>query len=79
MLSELSDICASCEPIRTRLGFETRGKWKSTFDGISGLRNAIMHPVRPMVHDLDDVAQLRDRLRNMLTVLGRLDDQEQTQ
>ncbi len=74
MLSELSDVCASSEPIRQRLGFESRGQWKSTFDGISGLRNAIMHPVRPMIHDLDDVKQLRERLGKMLAVLGRLDE-----
>ncbi len=77
MLSELSDVCASSEPIRKRLGFESRGQWKSTFDGISGLRHAIMHPVRPMIHDLDDVKQLRERLSKMLTMLGRLDEKWQ--
>ncbi len=75
MLSELSEIGASSEPIRTRLGFESRGQWKSTFDGISGLRNAIMHPVRPMIHDIDDVKQLKERVAKMLTVLGRMDSE----
>ncbi len=75
MLSELSEIGASSEPIRRRLGFESKSLWKSTFDGISGLRNAIMHPVRPMIHDVDDVKQLKERVAKMLTVLGRMDSE----
>lgn len=75
MLSELNDIGASSEPIRRTLGFETKGQWKSTFDGISALRNAVMHPVRPMIHDIEDVNRLRERLGRMLEVLGRLESE----
>lgn len=75
MMSELSEIGASSEPIRRRLGFETKGLWRSTFDGISSLRNAIMHPVRPMIHDLEDVKQLKGRVAMMLTVLERMDSE----
>ncbi|MEQ9094939.1 MAG: hypothetical protein RIE32_01600 [Phycisphaerales bacterium] len=72
MLSELGGVVAKHEPLRSKLSFESRRQWEETFNGLNEQRHSIMHPVRPLVSNLDDLAKLVERLDKLLDLIGRV-------
>jgi hypothetical protein len=75
-LSELSAIVAKTDELRKRLGFPRRNNWDEFFGNLVGLRNSVMHPVRPMFVSLGSVAAVHEQLGKVLTLLDRLDADE---
>ena len=72
MLSELGGVIAKHKPLRSTLGFESRGEWERTFNGLNEQRHSIMHPVRPLVSGLDDLCKLIERLDKLNELIGRV-------
>lgn len=61
-LSEMQKIIAKSESLRSRCQFSTRSQFDKQMSGIVDLRNRVMHSSRTVIHDSDDVEQLRSRL-----------------
>jgi hypothetical protein len=73
MLSELLRIVGGTSELRSRLGFNSGTKWQDHVGGLADLRNAVMHPVRPIFTSSGDVGNTRDQLDLVLELLRRLD------
>ena len=71
-LSELSAIVARTAPLRGSVGFSSRNRWDDFFGGLVDVRNAIMHPVRPLFTSVDEVTRVRVKLKRVLSLLDRL-------
>lgn len=72
-LSELSKIIGNAEPLRTKLGFPSRGKWDDFFGGLVDLRNSVMHPVRPLFTSKEDLHKVHEQVTKSLTLLHLFD------
>ena len=71
-LSDLFKIAAKSDLVREALGYPRRKYAESVINRINGLRNTIMHPVRPLVLSDDNVVEIRDALRSVAELLQRL-------
>lgn len=58
-LTQLIRVVSRSKDMLTRLGFQSRKKFDSLAGSIPDLRNAVMHPVRPLILEQDDVAGIR--------------------
>lgn len=72
MLSELGNVIAKHEPLRTRLGFKARREWENVFNGLNEQRHSIMHPVRPLVTSVDELTILVERVDRLLELICRV-------
>jgi hypothetical protein len=72
MLSELGQVVENTKSLRQDLGFDSVKSWKSVFGGLNEQRHSIMHPVRPLVSNLKDLAKLVERLDKLLNLIGRV-------
>jgi hypothetical protein len=77
-LSQLIQAVSRSKELRTKLGFQSRNEFEALTGSIPELRNAVMHPVRPLILEQDDVSGIRktvlavhelaDRIRKASTV-----------
>jgi len=61
-LSQLIQIITRHDSLATKLGYPSRTKLKRATGPLLGLRNRVMHPIRPLILAPEDVAQVRDSL-----------------
>jgi hypothetical protein len=77
-LAQLLQIAARSPSLLTRLGFRSRNEFESRTGRISGLRNCVMHPVRPLVLEHGQVATILETLRTILDLASKLEHQNNT-
>ncbi len=65
-LTDLLRVVSGSDKLRGMLGGISKNKFKDCTGSFPGLRNQIMHPVRPLILELDDVSKLRTRLSQVL-------------
>lgn len=72
-LSNLVTIIGKSSVLRSRLGYKSRKRFEKSTGKIPDLRNRIMHPVRPLILNKEDIEQLRE----VTLVLENLRDRSQ--
>ena len=77
-LSDLFTVISKTPGLRARLGYPSRKRAEAVLNRLNGLRNCIMHPIRPFVWDADrDVAaqhKLIESARDILQLLEELEN-----
>ena len=71
-LSQLIQVTGRSRDLLKRLGFESRTPFDDHTSGIPDLRNRVMHPVRPLILDADDVAAVRRAVSAVWTLATRM-------
>ncbi len=72
-LSQLLNIAAGSRCLRARMGYESRAKMESALDNrVREFRNRVMHPVRPLISNEDDVSRWAIVLEELQRLLERL-------
>lgn len=66
MLSDLLNVIAKNEGMRTRFGFKSRKAFEDEVGCLPGVRNQIMHPVRPLVTNAESCRFLENTIRTAL-------------
>jgi hypothetical protein len=73
-LSDLINITAKHEALRSQLGFSSRGAVEKALGGLNDLRNRTMHPVRPLLARLpEDMERLQRYGQQAGEILRRLE------
>jgi hypothetical protein len=73
-LSDLINIAAKHEPLRSQLGFSSRGAVEKALGGLNDLRNRTMHPVRPLLaRSPEDMERLQRYGQQAGEILRRLE------
>jgi hypothetical protein len=73
-LSDVINIAAKHEPLRSRLGFSSRRAVENALGGLNDLRNRTMHPVRPLLTRIpEDLERLRRYGQQAGEILRRLE------
>jgi hypothetical protein len=73
-LSDLINIAAKHEPLRSQLGFSSRGAVEKALGGLNDLRNRTMHPVRPLLaRSPEDMERLQRYGQQAGAILRRLE------
>jgi hypothetical protein len=73
-LSDLINIAAKHEPLRSQLGFSSRGAVERALGGLNDLRNRTMHPVRPLLARIpEDMERLQRYGQQAGEILRRLE------
>ena len=68
-LTELSRIAEAQKEVLRAMGFSSKNQYGKHSGSLPQLRNAVMHPVRPMVFDKAGVADIHEKLRLIDEVL----------
>ncbi|MCX7750889.1 MAG: hypothetical protein N2320_05065 [Candidatus Bipolaricaulota bacterium] len=71
-LSELLRAIGKHEGTLAALGFPSRNKWQEATDSLPSLRNRVMHPVRPLVVEGGECAELKGDLATALDLTRRI-------
>jgi hypothetical protein len=71
-LALLLTAVGKIESLRSKLDYPSRSKFEEATGRIAKLRNAIMHPVRPLVLTCDDVAAIRTTLEAVFSLCHAL-------
>ncbi len=69
-LHELLTIVRKDSALRDSLGITNGNKWDSLAHSINELRNLVMHPVRPMFSNPDDLAKTRQKLLSLSALVA---------
>lgn len=72
-LTQLLQVIENHEPLFRLIGFESKTKLGQFRRKIGPIRNAVMHPSRPLIDHEDRVASLREVLSLAMSACGRLD------
>jgi len=64
MLTDLINVVARSKELRRRLGYKSSDEYDTQMGRIAKVRNAVMHPVRPLVLGEDDLHRLRQVLES---------------
>jgi hypothetical protein len=73
-LSDVINIAAKHEPLRSQLGFTSRRSVEKALGGLNDLRNRTMHPVRPLlVRVPEDLERLQRYGQQAADILRRLE------
>jgi len=73
-LSDVINIAAKHEPLRSQLGFASRRAVENALGGLNDLRNRTMHPVRPLLSRLpEDMERLQRYGQQAGEILRRLE------
>jgi hypothetical protein len=72
-LAQLLTAVGKLEVPRAELGYSSRNKFEDATGKIPRLRNDVMHPVRPLILGVQDVAQTRQTIDSVLTLCRKLD------
>lgn len=70
-LIDMINIVAKSADLRLILGFSSRSEYKNATGSFCDLRNQIMHPVRPLILDQDDIRKLQSTLGVILRLSER--------
>ena len=73
-LSQLLQVVARHKAFLVRLGFRSRKDFEDLTGRIPDLRNCVMHPVRPLVLDQDDVSKTDRTVRAILDLTKRVEN-----
>lgn len=65
-LTQLLQVVARSKELQSILGYNSRSEFEKTSGHIPEIRNRVMHPVRPLVLGMEDVAFLRDTVSSVL-------------
>lgn len=71
-LTQLLQVVENHEPLFRLIGFESKTKLGQFRRKIGPIRNAVMHPARPLIDHEDRVASLREVLSLAISACGRL-------
>jgi hypothetical protein len=71
-LSDLITIVTKDKQLQTALGYESNSNVKKELGSLTELRNAVMHPVRPIFLNRTDPPRLKRDLQDLGTALNRL-------
>jgi hypothetical protein len=71
-LAELLTIVAGTNELRSSLGYKSRNSFEDAIGRLPDLRNQIMHPVRPLITDVDSVTKLKTDLSAVITFTDQL-------
>jgi hypothetical protein len=71
-LTDLINVIAKSDDLRPALGFGNRKKFQEFSGPFALLRNQIMHPVRPLILEANDVNELYRRVLNLLELTSRV-------
>ena len=73
-LSDVINIAAKHEPLRSQLGFSSRRAVEKALGGLNDLRNRTMHPVRPLLSQVpEDMERLQRYGQQAGEILRRLE------
>ena len=73
-LSDVINIAAKHEPLRSQLGFSSRRAVENALGGLNDLRNRTMHPVRPLLSQVpEDMERLQRYGQQAGEILRRLE------
>jgi hypothetical protein len=72
-LSELLNTVAKDESLRLSLDYRSRTAFDDAVGGIPGVRNQVMHPVRPLVTDADSCLRLTEILEHTIRLTRRVE------
>ena len=67
-LADLLSIYGKSDEIRVKLGLASKSAFKKSYGKLAGIRNRVMHPVRPLVsreRGLGDVADSVDAIDDL--------------
>ena len=70
-LADLLNVVARDEGLRRRLGYDSRNAFEDAMGGIAGVRNQVMHCVRPLITDADSCLRLEAVLREAIRLTER--------
>lgn len=65
-LIDMINVVARSEELRKELGFRSKNEFKNLTGSFRDVRNRVMHPVRPLILDPEDVGKLHITARNIL-------------
>ncbi|MFQ5913344.1 MAG: hypothetical protein ACE5JS_09185 [Nitrospinota bacterium] len=71
-LSQLINVISKSKAVRERLGYGSGEKFKEQSGKIPCLRNRVMHPVRPLVLNQDDVKEVRATVASIADLYARV-------
>ncbi len=72
-LSQLINIVARNKDFRQRLGFRSSNEYHNYTGKIPGLRNCIMHPVRPLILDQQSVGNVSKIVKSIMDLNKRIE------
>lgn len=72
-LADLFNIIGKDKELLDKLGFSSRNQLGNATSGIPNLRNMIMHPVRPLVTEIDEIITLKETVGNLVNLIGLLE------
>lgn len=72
-LSQLLQVVAKNRDLLAKLGYESRADFEGHTGRIPELRNSVMHPVKPLVLDQDDVASVRQTVASVIALYRRVE------
>ena len=68
MLSDLLNVIAKNEKMRSKLGYESRNSFEDVVGHLPGVRNQVMHPIRPLISDAACCISLENAIRTALVL-----------
>lgn len=71
-LTEMFTVIAKTERLRSLLGYTSRKSFDEAVGRIPDLRNQIMHPVRPLITDGENIVKLKEDTTTILLLMERL-------
>lgn len=72
-LAQLFQVVAKNKELLSSLGYDSRNAFESQTGTIAHLRNSVMHPVRPLVLDQDEVAKVLATLQSATDLFTRVE------
>lgn len=73
-LPDLINIVGKSTEILEELGIKSRSRFKALTSGFAVVRNQIMHPVRPLILDQNDVRSLQSIVGNIVNLTSMVDE-----
>lgn len=70
-LIDMINVVARSEELLKELGFRSKTEFKNLTGSFRDVRNQVMHPVRPLILDPEDVGKLHITVRNIVHVTER--------
>lgn len=70
-LADLANVVARDEGLRRNLGYDSRNAFEDAVGGIPGVRNQVMHCVRPLITDAESCLRLEAVLKEAIRLTER--------
>jgi hypothetical protein len=75
-LTEMFTVVAKTDRLRGILGYTSRKSFDDAVGRIPDLRNQIMHPVRPLITDVESIVKLKEDTTTILLLMERLKERK---